>query len=256
MVMNTDTKNAGQSNVEDKDDIDVLALLFVILRGWKTILFFALIALLAGVLYGRYINPTFKSDALIQIEENSQGISALGTSASELIAPQASKAQTESELIRSRMILEPVVDTLNLRIRLTDPSIGYIDRIKSDRVATQVNTPDSVSLRTEDGDAQISQFNVSQAYLNQTFTLTKSETGFVLSNGFDDFKGQLNKSHLFKGIDGQIQITVTDLPNNSHPINLAKQSLQITTDAINSKLSVVEQGHQSVEFELDNSDIG
>lgn len=249
--MSTDSKNLSNPvSKEDNDDIDLMALLFAILRGWKTVLFFALIGLLIGVLYGRYVNPTFKSDALIQIEENSQGISALGTNASELIAPQSSKAQTESELIRSRMILEPVVDKLNLRIRLTDPSIGYIDRIKSDRVATQVNTPDGVSLQTEDGDAQISQFNVSQAYLNQTFTLTKSETGFVLSNGFDDFKGQLNKPHLFKGIDGQIQITVTDLPDNSHPINLAKQSLQITTDSINSKLSVVEQGQQTGIVEL------
>ncbi|GAB2645293.1 MULTISPECIES: GNVR domain-containing protein [Psychrobacter] len=249
--MSTDSKNLSNPvSKEDNDDIDLMALLFAILRGWKTVLFFALIGLLIGVLYGRYVNPTFKSDALIQIEENSQGISALGTSASELIAPQSSKAQTESELIRSRMILEPVVDKLNLRIRLTDPSIGYIDRIKSDRVATQVNTPDGVSLQTEDGDAQISQFNVSQAYLNQIFTLTKSETGFVLSNGFDDFKGQLNKPHLFKGVDGQIQITVTDLPDNSHPINLAKQSLQVTTDSINSKLSVVEQGQQTGIVEL------
>lgn len=184
--MSTDSKNLSNPvSKENNDDIDLMALLFAILRGWKTVLFFALIGLLIGVLYGRYVNPTFKSDALIQIEENSQGISALGTNASELIAPQSSKAQTESELIRSRMILEPVVDKLNLRIRLTDPSIGYIDRIKSDRVATQVNTTDGVSLQTEDGDAQISQFNVSQAYLNQTFTLTKSETGFVLSNGFE-----------------------------------------------------------------------
>ena len=249
--MSTDSKNLSNPvSKENNDDIDLMALLFAILRGWKTVLFFALIGLLIGVLYGRYVNPTFKSDALIQIEENSQGISALGTNASELIAPQSSKAQTESELIRSRMILEPVVDKLNLRIRLTDPSIGYIDRIKSDRVATQVNTTDGVSLQTEDGDAQISQFNVSQAYLNQTFTLTKSETGFVLSNGFDDFKGQLNKPHLFKGVDGQIQITVTDLPDNSHPINLAKQSLQTTTDSINSKLSVVEQGQQTGIVEL------
>jgi tyrosine-protein kinase Etk/Wzc len=249
--MNTDSKNLSNSaSKEDNDDIDLMALLFAILRGWKTILFFALIGLLIGVLYGRYVNPTFKSDALIQIEENSQGISALGASASELIAPQASKAQTEAELIRSRMILEPVVDKLNLRIQLSDPSIGYLDKIKSDRVATQINTPDGVSLRTEDGDAQVSQFNVSQGYLNQTFTLTRSDTGFVLSNGFDDFKGQFNKSHLFKGTDGQVQITVTDLPLNSHPINITKQSLQISTDIINSKLSVVEQGQQTGIVEL------
>lgn len=248
--MNTDTKDVGQSRAEDNDNIDLLALLFVVLRGWKTILFFALIGLLIGVLYARYVNPTFKSDALIQIEESAQGISALGTSAAELITPQASKAQTEAELIRSRMIIEPVVDKLNLRIRLTDPTIGSIDRIKSNRIDTQINTPEGVSLRTENGDVQISQFNVSQAYLNQTFTLTRSDTGFVLSNGFDDFKGQFNKSHLFQGVDGQIQITVTDLPLNSHPISITKQSVQTTTDAINSNLSVVEQGQQTGIVEL------
>ena len=244
--MNTDSKNLSNSaSKEDNDDIDLMALLFAILRGWKTILFFALIGLLIGVLYGRYVNPTFKSDALIQIEENSQGISALGASASELIAPQASKAQTEAELIRSRMILEPVVDKLNLRIQLSDPSIGYLDKIKSDRVATQINTPDGVSLRTEDGDAQVSQFNVSKAYLNRTFTLTRSATGFVLSNGFDDFKGQFSKSHLFKGADGQIQITVNDLPADGYPVNITKQSLQTTTEQINNALSVVEKGKQT-----------
>ncbi len=78
--MSTDSKNLSNPvSKEDNDDIDLMALLFAILRGWKTVLFFALIGLLIGVLYGRYVNPTFKSDALIQIEENSQGISALGT---------------------------------------------------------------------------------------------------------------------------------------------------------------------------------
>ena len=236
--------NSTNSNPND-DDIDLLALLWVVLRGWKIILLLVILGLIVGVLYGRYVNPTFKSDALIQIEENSSGISALGSDISDLIAPQSSKAETEAELIRSRMILEPVVNLLNLRIRLSDPEIGYIDRIKSNRTDTQINTTEDVSLRTEDGQAQISQFNVSQGYLNQAFTLVRSESGFTLSNGFDEFKGQLNKAHQFKGVDGQIQITVTDVPNDSHPVIISKQSLPRTTDAINSSLTVGEKGQQT-----------
>ena len=104
--------------------------------------------LLLGLLYTRYVNPIYKSDALIQIEENTQGIEALGESISELVGAEVSKAETEAELIRSRMILEPVVELLHLRIKLTDPNIGHLDRIKSNRTYTQLNTPDDVSLVT------------------------------------------------------------------------------------------------------------
>ena len=244
--MNTDSKNLSNSaSKEDNDEIDLMALLFAILRGWKVIVFFAVLGLVIGVLYSRYINPTFKSDALIQIEENSKGVAALGADISELIGSEVSKAQAEAELIRSRMILEPVVNLLHLRIQLSDPNIGALDKIKSNSTDTQINKPEGVSLKTEDGEVQVSQFNVSREYLNQPFTLTRSATGFVLSNGFDDFKGQFGKAHQFRGTEGQIQITVNDLPADGYPINITKQSLQITTEQINSALSVVEKGKQT-----------
>ena len=249
--MNTDSKNVSNSAAkEDNDEIDLMALLFAILRGWKTILFFAILGLIIGVLYSRYVNPTFQSDALIQIDEQSKGISALGSDISELIGSEDSKAQTEAELIRSRMILEPVVNLLHLRIKLTDPTIGYVDRIKNAATPTQINKPEGVSLKTQDGEVQVSQFNVSQDYLNQTFTLTRSATGFVLSNGFDDFKGQIGQAHQFRGTEGQIHITVNDLPADGYPIHITKQSLHNTTNDINNALSVVEKGKQTGIIEM------
>lgn len=249
--MNTDSKNVSNSaSKEDNDEIDLMALLFAVLRGWKTIVFFAVLGLVIGILYSRYVNPTFKSDALIQIDEQSKGISALGSDISELIGSEASKAQTEAELIRSRMILEPVINLLHLRIKLSDPSIGYVDRIKNDITPTQINKPEGVSLKTEDGEVQVSEFNVSLDYLNQPFTLTRSTTGFILSNGFDDFKGQIGQQHKFRGTDGQIHITVNNLPANGYPINITKQSLHNATDSINNSLSVTEKGKQTGIIEM------
>ena len=249
--MNTDSKNVSNSaSKEDNDEIDLMTLLFAILRGWKTIVFFAVLGLIVGILYSRYVNPTFQSDALIQIDEQSKGISALGSDISELIGSEVSKAQTEAELIRSRMILEPVVNLLHLRIKLTDPTIGYVDRIKNAVTPTQINKPEGVSLKTQDGEVQVSQFNVSPDYLNQTFTLTRSATGFVLSNGFDDFKGQIGKEHQFRGTEGQIHITVNSLPADGYPINITKQSLHNTTNDINNVLSVVEKGKQTGIIEM------
>ncbi|MGG1354806.1 polysaccharide biosynthesis tyrosine autokinase [Psychrobacter pacificensis] len=249
--MTIDSQNSAKTAVEKEDDeIDLMALLLALLRGWKTILFFAILGLLIGILYSRYVNPTYKSEALIQIDEKSSGISALGGDISELIGAEDSKAQAEAELIRSRMVLEPVINSLHLRIRLADPEVGALDRIVNDRTNTAIHTPEGVSLTTTDGQASISQFNVSQGYLNQSFTLTRSETGFTLSNELDEFKGQFNQPHQFKGADGQIQITVNDLPADSHTISLTKQSLQKTTNTINSALSVVEKGKQTGIIEL------
>jgi len=249
--MNTDSKNVSNSaSKEDNDEIDLMALLFGILRGWKTIVFFAVLGLIVGILYSRYVNPTFQSDALIQIDEQSKGISALGSDISELIGSEASKAQTEAELIRSRMILEPVVNLLHLRIKLIDPNIGFMDRVTSGSNPTQINKPEGVSLKTQDGEVQVSQFNVSQDYLNQTFTLTRSATGFVLSNGFDDFKGQIGQAHQFRGTEGQIHITVNSLPADGYPVNITKQSLHNATNDINSALSVIEKGKQTGIIEM------
>jgi tyrosine-protein kinase Etk/Wzc len=230
---------------QDNDEIDLLALLMVLLRGWKVIIACALLGLLLGVLYSRYVNPTFKTDALLQIDEKSSGISALGANISELVAPEVSPAQTERELIKSRMVLEPVVDLLHLDIELSSLKVGVLNRLIEDGTAPQINTIEGVSLETKDGEAKVSIFEVPQPLLNKPFTLTRSATGFTLNDGVNEFTGQLGESVTFKTLEGDIDITVIALPNNEHPISLTKHSLQSTTDALNSSLSVAELGKQT-----------
>ena len=66
---NIDSKDLSMSTgKKDNDDIDLMALALVLLRGWRIIAVMAVLGLLLGLLYSRYVNPTFKSDALIQIE--------------------------------------------------------------------------------------------------------------------------------------------------------------------------------------------
>lgn len=244
--MNTDSQRLATSvNDRGNDDVDLSSLLGSLLRGWKILLFFTLLGLIAGVLYSRYVNPTYQSDALIQIAPSPQGVSALGENISNLVGGGTSRSQEEVELIKSRMVLKPVVDSLHLQIRLSNPEITAIDRIVKDRIYTPVHTEEGVSLKTENGQAKVTQFDVSADYLDRGFTLARSDTGFVLSNGVDSFKGQFNQPQQFKGVDGTIQITVKDLPNNNQPISITKQSLKITTDAINGNLTVTDTGNTS-----------
>lgn len=243
--MNTNSNLSKPATENQDDDIDVLAMMLTVLRGWKTIIFFAAIGLLIGLLYSRYENTIYSSDALIQIESSGGGVSSLGSNFSDLVASEASLAETEAELIKSRMVLQPVVDMLHLSVRLTDPNIDTIDKVQSNSVYTQENTTEGVKLNTSDGQASISQFDVSINNLNKSFTLVKTANGFNLSDGFDDFKGQLNTPHRFQGSEGIVEITVESLPKDGHPIQIRKQSIQNTTDAIKGSLEVGELGKQT-----------
>ncbi|WP_299219152.1 polysaccharide biosynthesis tyrosine autokinase [Psychrobacter sp. FBL11] len=246
MNMKTDSQKLSTSgNDRDNKEIDLSSLLGSLLRGWKILLFFTLLGLIAGIIYTRYVNPTFQSDALVQIDANPQGVSALGENISNLVGSGSSQSQEEAELIKSRMVLKPVVDSLHLQIRLKNPEINAIDRIVEDRIDTPVHSEEGVSLQTETGEVRVSQFDVSEEYLDQSFTLSRSDTGFVLSRGADTFKGQLNQPHQFKGTRGSIDITVEDLPTNGQSIDITKQSLKITTDAINGNLTVEETGNMT-----------
>ena len=246
--MDNHSKDLSKHNT-DKDN-NLLGLLLVLLRGWKIIALFAILGLIIGVLYVRYENPSFKSDALIQIDETSQNLSGLGTNIAELLPPDDSSVQAQIKLIRSRMVLEPVVDLLHLGIRLNDPAVNKIDRIRNNQTNVQINSADGVVLETSDGRVQVSEFNVTEDYLDKPFTLLRTNTGFVLSSGSEKFKGQLNKAHRFTGKNGLIEITVNELPTGEHSIGITKQSLQITTDSINSALSVVEEGTKTGMIEL------
>lgn len=245
-IMDTNSKDLSKHN----NDNNLLGLLLVLLRGWKIIVLCAILGLIIGVLYVRYENPTFKSDALVQIDETSKNLSGLGTNVGELLPPDDSSMQAQIKLIRSRMVLEPVVDLLHLGIKLNDPAVNQIDRIRNNQTNVQMNSADGVVLDTSDGQVKVSQFDVTEDYLDKPFTLLRTNTGFVLSDDGERFQGQLNKAYRFTGKKGLIDIRVNDLPTDQHPIDITKQSLQITTDSINSALSVVEEGTKTGMIEL------
>lgn len=127
-----DRQNVSETAADkDSNDISLLTLALMLLRGWKTIVLLAALGLILALLYIRYVSPTYEADALIQIEEeNSQGVSALASISQPTgtIQPTLTQAQTESELIKSRMVLEPVIELLHLTIRWCSKKYAGIRR--------------------------------------------------------------------------------------------------------------------------------
>ena len=94
--MSKTATNTFVNDATQKDDeFDLIALLLTLLRGWKTIVTCALLGLALGFTYSRYVQPTYQTDALIQIDKESQGISALGSNISELVGAETTPSETE-----------------------------------------------------------------------------------------------------------------------------------------------------------------
>jgi len=248
--MSKTAPNTFVNDATQKDDeIDLIALLLTLLRGWKTILACALLGLALGVTYSRYVQPTYQTDALVQIDEKSKGIAALGTDISDLIGDGKSQAETEKELINSRMVLEPVVDKLHLDIELSDNEINALDRIAQSNIPTQTSTEEGVILRTTKGLVNISNFEVPQLYQNRPFIITKTSTGFMLTfdnNGVvEEYKGNVGVANSIKTPTGNITILVNSLPSVGHSVNITKLSKLSAIDSLIKKLTVTERGKQT-----------
>ena len=247
------SKTAPNTSVNDAtqkdDEIDLIALLLTLLRGWKTILACALLGLALGFTYSRYVQPTYQTDALLQIDDKSKGIAALGTDISDLVGESTSQAETERELILSRMVLEPVVNKLHLDIKLSDLEIGALDRITQSAIPTQTSTERGVSLKTSNGRAFISRLEVPRAYENVAFTITKTNTGFELSIGNEEqaskFTGKIGTPTTITTPEGPINIAVESLPSTGHNISLTKLSIPSAIGNLSSKLSVSERGEKT-----------
>ena len=244
------SKTAPNTSVNDAtqkdDEIDLIALLLTLLRGWKTILACALLGLALGFTYSRYVQPTYQSDALIQIDKKSQGIAALGANISELVGAETSPTETERELIKSRMVLAPVVNKLHLDIKVSDPEIGKLDRIAKSRVPTQTSTEKGVFLETDAGEVYISNFEVPRTYENKIFNITRTNTGFDLTVEIDEevqqYKGNIGSPSIVKTPEGNIKIKVESLPAVGHTIELTKRAMPSAIGSLNSALSVEERG--------------
>ncbi|HBH33666.1 MAG TPA: lipopolysaccharide biosynthesis protein, partial [Psychrobacter sp.] len=245
----TEPNTSVNDATKQDEDIDLIALLLTLLRGWKTILVCIFLGLAFGVTYSRYVQPTYQSDALLQIDEQSKGIAALGSNISNLVGTESSPAETERELIMSRMVLEPVVDKLYLNIRVSDPHISKLERITQSTIPNQTSSEKGVFLDTKNGQVHIAEFEVPQAYENRTFNIVKTNKGFELSIGNDElvtkYKGNIGTPTIIDTPEGAINIIVESLPAIGYRINLSKLSKPVAISSLSNSLSVSEKGQKT-----------
>jgi tyrosine-protein kinase Etk/Wzc len=106
--MNTDNSSAYRDQ-----EIDITELVFSLWHSKHLIGLVTLVFALLGVVYVSLATPMYEADALIQIEEKPNTGTALSGEMAELFNSVTS-AITETEILRSRMVIGKTVDDLNL----------------------------------------------------------------------------------------------------------------------------------------------
>ena len=103
-------KRTQQTSVKSEDDeIDILEVLLFLKTKWKFLTIFLVIGLFAGALVSLWMRPAYNSDILLQVNvKGSKSGMALGEMGALLDVSTPSEA--EMQLIKSRMVLETVVN--------------------------------------------------------------------------------------------------------------------------------------------------
>ncbi|MGF1740548.1 polysaccharide biosynthesis tyrosine autokinase [Vibrio profundum] len=103
-----------QTTDSDSDKIDLNKLFGVLIDNRRLIMAVTFVFFCFGIAYAFLATPIYKADALVQVEDKSAGVPGL-TDLTDMFAPESS-ADTEIQIIKSRMVLGHTVDSLNLTV--------------------------------------------------------------------------------------------------------------------------------------------
>ncbi|PSU20056.1 tyrosine-protein kinase [Photobacterium phosphoreum] len=107
-------QNTQPNTSSGTDEVDIGKLFGILIDNRWLIIITTFIFAVVGIGYALLATPIYKADALIQIEAKSSGMPALGGDMAEMFGGGESSATTETEIIKSRMVLGETVDKLNL----------------------------------------------------------------------------------------------------------------------------------------------
>ncbi|WP_318506414.1 polysaccharide biosynthesis tyrosine autokinase [Photobacterium leiognathi] len=224
---------ANKATPNTSDEIDLGKLFGILIDSRWSIIVTTLLFTIAGIAYALLATPIYKADALIQVEQKSTGMPALGGDMAELFSSE-STATTEIEIIKSRMVLGETVDKLNLTVMATPNYMPVIGK-------------GLARLSGESASINISRFTLPE-YAQQNgyvLTVTNSEKGqYTLANseGREVLQGRVGELVEQNGIS----LFVTDIhAKDEATFTLSKISRLDAIQNLQRGLSISERGKQT-----------
>src|SRR6185312_8561410 len=200
------------TDLQDDDEIDLLALLNVLLDARWFIAGVTVLALLLGGAYAFLSRPVYQADALIQVEDSQPSASRVLGEASSLFDIK-SPASAEMEILRSRLVVGQAVDDVRLYVSAAPKYIPLVGNWLARR-ATGLSNPGFLGMGgyvsgTESIDVR--QLDVPAALEGKPLLLVATQSGFALQDphGNTLVRGTVGTPAEFA--DGNGRILVTEL---------------------------------------------
>lgn len=245
-MMNQTTNN--------EDTIDLRELFFSLIAQWKLILLCVLLAIVFALLYLRITPDTYSVDALVQVESQKGGASAalLGQELSSIMDGAGigqQLAQTEIEILKSRLVLGSTIKELNLDTQIYPSNNSIFQRLISNSKFTLQHSSRGVKVENDMDSFDVQQLVVPHKFLNKSLLLSiKDAQSFSFLDPDTDeiiLKGKLNQSNIISTPDGLWKITIF----NSHPLEqnyiIQKQALPSAVGNFLNNYSASEKGKQT-----------
>ena len=189
MAMNFDTRYTDISTADELRLSDYLA---AVMRNWKLVTLVMLAVVALGTAYAYLAPPTYKADAMIQVDEASGNNAKANASAEavQAVAPQLTDTKSvtaaQIELLRSRLVIDDTVRRLHLDIGASPRSFPVVGKLVGN-VFSMLNRPmppgylSRFAWGGEEIDVPL--FDTPKALYDRKFTLVAGEHGaYVLQD--------------------------------------------------------------------------
>jgi tyrosine-protein kinase Etk/Wzc len=210
-----------------------------------------------AILYALVASPVYEANLLIHVEEESPNASKNILSEASSLFETKKAAIAEMELLRSRMVVARAVDNLQLFIDVQPkyfPIAAFWLAKKTDGALSTPGLFGYGGYVWGSERADISVFNVPEAWLNREFVLTvQGPQRYRLSGGGQRivFDGLVGDRYTVKTPDGPFEIRVDNVRANTGAVfYLKRRSRLATIESIQKAMVITEQGKQSGVIEV------
>ena len=240
--------NVNASEPPHADDIDFHRIFMNLLGHKWLIIGVTVVCTLIGSLVAQTGLNVYRAQALLQVESKSGGVVGLGDI--EPLFAQDSSVVTEIELLKSRSVIEEVVDALDLTTQVSPKLMTILGRhfysniYSYNRTLNQLAESKFSSYAWGGERLVIDELQVDDSLIGRTFVFTTVDDSTVNIHLNDAFIGEAQVGEMVS-LPG-IQFTLTDM--RAHPetvFYVTKASKISTVKALTAQINAAERGKQS-----------
>ena len=252
MAMNFDTR---YSDVSTGDELRLSDYLAAVLGNWKLVTLVMLVAVALGTAYAFIAPPTYKADALIQVEESNNNNNNANANAVQTVSQMFDAKSTTAaqiELLRSRLVVDDTVRRLHLDITAAPRYFPFVGGMVTSVLSTfSLPMPAGYMSRFAWGNEAIDVplFDTPKEQYGKTFTLVAGEHGtYVLNDpdGIAILNGKVGAEVTGASSLGPVRLKVDKLVGApGAQFELQRASTLGTIDALQKRLTVAETALQS-----------